>query len=114
MLSQMRVPRRVSRLALLVAVVVAAPCLGGLAEAAMPAGSSPDCPGGQCAEQIGCRQPVPSHLPNGSTAPRAAILPATDLNLGLSPSGLVAIAPGIGALPSHRAAPFVSRSPPTA
>lgn len=114
MLSWMGVPGRASRPALLVAVAVATLCLGGLAQAAMPAGSGPDCPEARCDEQISCRQPVPFQPPSRPAAPHAAILPSTDLGLGLSPGGPAAIALAIEASPSRWVAPLVSRSPPTA
>jgi hypothetical protein len=114
MLSRIRISGLMMRLALIVAVVIAALCLGALAQAAMPAGSSPDCPGGRCDEQIGCRQTATARPPTGPTAPHAALLSAADLDLSPPPSGTVAPALESEAPSDRWASPLGSRSPPTA
>jgi hypothetical protein len=114
MLSRIRDSGLMMRLALTVAVVIAALCPGALAQAAMPAGSSPDCPGGRCDEQIGCRQTATAQPPTGPATPDAALLSAADLDLVLPPGGTAA--PGFEreAPPARWPSPLASRSPPTA
>jgi hypothetical protein len=110
----MRVRPTISRLALIVAVLVAAQCLVSLAQAAMPVGSSPDCPSGQCDQQLACRAEAQPQASPGSSALVVAIPAAVEGERVLMATDTMAT----GSPPVTAAwrpfAPFGPRSPPLA